>query len=44
MLLSTKYSWKIHVKLRVPVGTRWETTSAFYELELDHRYNKAYLL
>jgi hypothetical protein len=40
---AAQYSWRIRKKLSVPMGTRWETASAFYQLKLGHGYNKAYL-
>jgi hypothetical protein len=38
---AAQYSWRIRKKLSVPMGTRWETASAFYQLKLGHGYNKA---
>ena len=40
---AAKYSWKTRKKLSVPMGTRRETASAFYQLKIGHGYNKAYL-
>jgi hypothetical protein len=40
---AAQYSWRIRKKLSIPLGTRQETASAFYQLKLGHGYNKAYL-
>jgi hypothetical protein len=40
---AAQYSWRIRKKLSVPMGTRREIASAFYQLKIGHGYNKAYL-
>jgi hypothetical protein len=38
-----KFAWKIRKKLIIPMGTKREIASAFYQLKIGHTYNKAYL-
>jgi hypothetical protein len=40
---AAKYSWKTRKKLSVPMETRREIASAFYQLKIGHEYNKSYL-
>jgi ribonuclease HI len=37
------YSWKIGRKLKIPLGTKREIASAFYQLKIGHGYNKGFL-
>jgi hypothetical protein len=38
-----KYPWKIGRKLQIPIGTKRELASSFYQLKLGHGYIKSYL-
>ena len=40
---SKRYNWRIRSKLLVPLDTKRELASAFYQLKFGHGYIKAYL-
>jgi hypothetical protein len=40
---AAKFAWKSRKKLIIPMGTKREIASAFYQLKIEHGYNKAYL-
>jgi hypothetical protein len=40
---SAKFAWKTSKKLIIPMGTKREIASAFYQLKIGHGYNKVYL-
>jgi hypothetical protein len=40
---AAKFAWKSRKKLIIPMGTKREIASAFYQLKIGHSYNKAYL-
>jgi hypothetical protein len=40
---SNKFKWKIRKRLAIPIGTRRETASTFYQLKIGHGYFKSYL-
>jgi ribonuclease HI len=41
---SARFAWKTSKKLIIPMGTKRELASAFYQLKIGHGYNKAYLI
>jgi hypothetical protein len=40
---AAKFAWKSRKKLIIPMGTKREIASAFYQLKIGHGYNKGYL-
>ena len=40
---ASKFRWRIRKRLSIPVGTKRELASTFYQLKMGHGYMKAYL-